>query len=206
MLTAAGGGAAPVKSRRFAAKYSSIVPWKSRWSWRQVREDERVEADAVEPVQHRGVRGRLERDAAVARVEHLAERPLQVDRLGRRAHDRPRLAADRGSRRCRAGRAGGRRPSRIACSRNAVVVLPFVPVTPATSSSRVGSPKKTSAAVAIAARATARRAAEPPARRRARRRATTAPRSTASPAKSCPSACSPGTQKNAAPGVTARVS
>ena len=37
--------------------------------------------------------------------------------------------------------------------RNAVVVFPLVPVTPATSSSRVGSPKKTSAAVAIAARA-----------------------------------------------------
>ena len=33
-----------------------------------------------------------------------------------------------------------------------MVVLPFVPVTPATSSSRVGSPKNTSAAVAIAAR------------------------------------------------------
>ena len=34
-----------------------------------------------------------------------------------------------------------------------MVVLPFVPVTPATSSARVGSPKKTSAAIAIAARA-----------------------------------------------------
>ena len=61
---------------------------------RQVREHERIEADAVEPVQHRGVRGRLERDAAVARVEHLAERPLQVDRLRRRAHDGPNLASD----------------------------------------------------------------------------------------------------------------
>jgi hypothetical protein len=38
----------------------------------------------------------------------------------------------------------GRRPpaSRIEASRNAVVVLPFVPVTAATSSSREGSPKK----------------------------------------------------------------
>ena len=40
----------------------------------------------------------------------------------------------------------------IARRRNAVVVLPFVPVTPATSSSPDGSPKKTSAATAIAAR------------------------------------------------------
>ena len=60
----------------------------------QVREHERVEADAVEPVQHRRVRGGLERDAAVAGVEHLAERSLQVDRLRRRADDRPHLAAD----------------------------------------------------------------------------------------------------------------
>ena len=61
---------------------------------RQVREHERVEADAVEAMQHRRVRGRLERDAAVARVEHLAKRPLQIDRLGRGAHDRPNLSSD----------------------------------------------------------------------------------------------------------------
>ena len=60
----------------------------------QVREDERVEADAIEPVQHRGVRGGLERDAAIPGVEHLAEGALQVDRLGRRPHDRPRLPSD----------------------------------------------------------------------------------------------------------------
>ena len=33
MLTAAGGGCAPVNSRRFAWKYSSIDPCRSRWSW-----------------------------------------------------------------------------------------------------------------------------------------------------------------------------
>ena len=42
--------------------------------------------------------------------------------------------------------------SSIARSRNAVVVFPFVPVTPASSSSFVGSPKKTSAATAIDSR------------------------------------------------------
>jgi hypothetical protein len=60
----------------------------------EVGEDERVEPDAVEAVQHRRVRRRLERDAAVAGVEHLPERPLQVDRLGSRSHDGPNLAAD----------------------------------------------------------------------------------------------------------------
>src|SRR5439155_513274 len=49
----------------------------------------------------------------------------------------------------------GRRPAapRIEWRRNVVVVLPFVPVTPATSSVRVGSSKKTTAAWAIALRA-----------------------------------------------------
>ena len=118
----------------------------------QVREDERVEADAVEPPERRAVRRRLERDAAVARVEHLAEEPLEIDRLRRRERRRAPLAADDPL-----DRPDQARPapaaSRIACSRNAVVVLPFVPVTPATSSSFVGSPKNTSAATAIAARA-----------------------------------------------------
>ena len=53
-----------------------------------------VEADAVEPTQRRAVRGGLERDAPVAGVEHLAEEPLQVDRLGRRVRRRARDAAD----------------------------------------------------------------------------------------------------------------
>ena len=48
----------------------------------------------------------------------------------------------------------GRRPaaSRIACSRNAVVVFPFVPVTAATSSVSDGRPKNSAAAGPIAAR------------------------------------------------------
>ena len=60
----------------------------------QVREHERVEADAVEPAQRRAVRARLDGRAAVAGVEHLAEEPLQVDRLGRRERRGPALAAD----------------------------------------------------------------------------------------------------------------
>ena len=60
----------------------------------EVREDENAKADAIEPVEDRGVRRRLHRARAVAGVEHLAERPLQVDRLGRRPHDAAPLAAD----------------------------------------------------------------------------------------------------------------
>ena len=40
------------------------------------------------------MRRRLHRARAVARVEHLAKEPLQVDRLGRRALDAAALAAD----------------------------------------------------------------------------------------------------------------
>ena len=99
----------------------------------------------------------------------------------------------------------GRRPAaaRIAKSRNVVVVFPFVPVTPATSSSSVGSPKNASAARAIAARTSATTSCGTSSVERpldderdgAGRRP---PRG----AKSCPSACAPGTQKNSAPGET----
>ena len=55
----------------------------------------------------------------------------------------------------------GRRPAaaRTRVERNALVVLPLVPVTPATCSSSVGRPKNSSAATAIAARARRRRRA-----------------------------------------------
>ena len=61
---------------------------------REVREDERVEADAVEPVEHRAVGRGLDRDAPVAGVEHLAEEALEVDRLGRRVRGGPGRASD----------------------------------------------------------------------------------------------------------------
>jgi hypothetical protein len=60
----------------------------------QVRERERGEADPVEAPELGAVRRRLHRGAAVARVEHLAERALEVDRLGCGANCRPCLAAD----------------------------------------------------------------------------------------------------------------
>ena len=114
---------------------------------REVREDERVEAHPVEPVQRRAVRRGLDGDAPVARVEHLAEEPLQVDRLGRRVRRRAHLAADDPLDGADEPWLSALRPSRTDRSRNVVVVFPFVPVTPTTSSARVGSPKKASAAI-----------------------------------------------------------
>ena len=61
---------------------------------RQVRERRRREAHAVDPVQLERVRRHLHRAGPVAGVEHPPERPLQVDRLGRRPLDRLGDAAD----------------------------------------------------------------------------------------------------------------
>ena len=123
----------------------------------EVGEHERVEAHAVEPVEDGAVGRRLDRDARVAGVDHLAEEPLEVDRLGRGVRGGPGRASDDpldGADETRSS--GPRQRARSAAGRH-VVVLPFVPVTPATSSDRVGWPKKLSAATAIAARASSTR-------------------------------------------------
>ena len=118
------------------------------------------------------------------------------------------LAADDAARRCRAARASGPAASRIEWSRNAVVVFPFVPVTPATVELVAsGSPKNASAATRHRRprvlddelrhgerRAGARRRARPHRPRRPR------PRSRARPARA------PGTQKKSVPAATRRAS
>ena len=120
---------------------------------REVREDERVEADAVEPPQRasRATRPRRRRSGHPRR----ASRGRGAAGRSPRASCAARAAARRRrpTRRCRRARASGPAASSTERSRNVVVVLPFVPVTPATSSARVGSPKKQSAATAIDARA-----------------------------------------------------
>ena len=92
-FTAAGGGCGPVNSLRFAWKYSSIVPCRSRWSWLRFVKTSDVEAHTVEAPQRGSVRARLDGCAAVSGVEHLPEEPLQIDRLGRRERRRASLAA-----------------------------------------------------------------------------------------------------------------
>ena len=62
----------------------------------QVGEDQRGEPDPVQAPECRAVRGRLHRATPVARVEHLAEEPLEVDRLGGRPRRRAALAVDPG--------------------------------------------------------------------------------------------------------------
>src|SRR5207248_9157639 len=53
----------------------------------EVREDEDAEADAVEPVENGRVGRRLHHARAVARVEHLSERALEIYRLRRGPQD-----------------------------------------------------------------------------------------------------------------------
>ena len=93
-LTAAGGAAAPDEQlplRREVVLHRLV---EVEVILAQIGEDERIKADAVEPVQHRRMRGRLERDAAIAGVEHLTEGALEIDGLGCRAYDRAHSAAD----------------------------------------------------------------------------------------------------------------
>ena len=60
----------------------------------EVREHENGEADSVEAMKDGRVRRRLHRARSVTDVQHLAEQPLQVDRLGGRAHHAPALPTD----------------------------------------------------------------------------------------------------------------
>ena len=86
--------------------------------------------------------------------------------------------------------------------RNAVVVLPFVPVTPTTRSCAVGLPWNAAASGPIAARTlgTSTSGTSRPSGRS--HTSAAAPRLTASAANSCPSTTKPGTQKKSVPGVT----
>ena len=61
---------------------------------RQVREHEHREPCSFEPALRGCHRRRLHHAGAVAAVEHLAEQPLQVDRLGRVQPDLAHLVAD----------------------------------------------------------------------------------------------------------------
>ena len=96
--------------------------------------------------------------------------------------------------------------SRISRTRNAVVVFPFVPVTPTTRSSAVGSPKNRAASGAIAARASATTIWGTSTSSSRSTTSATAPAATTWAANSCPSAFSPGTQKNSVPGPAFRLS
>ena len=93
--------------------------------------------------------------------------------------------------------------SRISRTRNAVVVLPLVPVMPTTRSSAVGSSWKRAAAGPIAARTSGTTISGTPRPSGRSTTSATAPRSTASGAKSWPSAVKPRTQKKRLPGRTA---
>ena len=86
-----------------------------------------------------------------------------------------------------------------------MVVLPLVPVTPTTRSSREGSPYQREAMSAIARRTegTMTCGASTPVSRS--QTSAAAPASTAAAANLCPSNESPGTQKKSVPSATSRV-
>ena len=88
--------------------------WKSRWSRSRLVKTSTAEPDPVETAQRRAVRGRLHRAAAIARVEHLAEEPLEVDRLRGRPGGGAPLAVDTSLDRPQQSRpAPGRRQHRV---------------------------------------------------------------------------------------------
>ena len=180
--------------------------WKSRCSWLRF-----VKTSAAKRTRSRRCNADACDDASIARravagVEHLAEEPLQVDRLRRRPLDAAALAADpRLDRPDEARPAAGGGEDREEQHRRRRLAV------------RAGD-----AGDLRAPRSAARRTRPPraPSRRARRRRRPAEPRSSsgrsttsaaapaasASAAKSCPSTCAPRTQKNAAPGVTARAS
>ena len=93
--------------------------------------------------------------------------------------------------------------SNMAASRKAVVVLPFVPVTPTTASCSLGRPQSTCASGPSAARTrSARTCGSATAGSGRSTSSAIAPRAAASDASSCPSRDDPGTQAKSVPGET----
>ena len=154
----------------------------------EVGEDEHCKPDPVETAQRRAVRGRLHRAAAIARVEHLAEEPLEVDRLRGRPGGGAPLAVDTSlDRPQQSGPAPGRRQHRVEEERRRRLARRARDA--GDGQLLVGRPKNSSATTAIAAResettscgtctqagagrrARPHRSGSPPRRNRGRRRA-----------------------------------
>ena len=203
-LTAA-GGLPSTNRRRFAAKYDSMSPWKSRWSWLRF-----VKTSAEKRTRSSRCSSDACDDASIAHERSPASSISRKIRCRSIASGVVRTTPRRSppTRASTVPSRPGRRPAaaRMAKSRNDVVVFPLVPVTPTTSSSSVGRPKNSSAATAIAARALGTTTCGTGRSSGRSTTSATAPRSTASGAKSCPSARAPGTQKNSDPGAAARAS
>ena len=172
----------------------------------QVGEHGRGDVHAGGALELQRVRGDLHRARDVARVEHLAERALEVERLGRRPHDRAILPAhdrlDRPEQAAAQARALQQRPREE--RRRGLAV----------GAGDAGDPQRRRRIAVEARRGDRHRLAHvgrprPRARRApaaAARPARRRPRATASGAKSCPSRVKPGTQKNRVPAATSRLS
>ena len=194
-----------MKSRRLAWKYSSIVPCRSRWSWlRFVKtsaakrtRSSRLSADPCDEASITTFRSPASSISRKSRCRSIASGVVN----GAERRSPPTIHSTVPTSPVDLPAA-----SSIACSRNVVVVFPFVPVTPTTSSSFVGSPKNTSAATAIAALESGTTSCGTATSKDRSATSARAPRSSAAGARSCPSTRAPGTQKKSAPSATARVS
>ena len=138
-LTTEARGCSSVNSRAFASPYAAIVPWKSRWSCvRFVNAATRKRTASTRSSASPWLDTSITRWVARARTASRATRARSsasgVVWLAGATVDPTRVIT--------VVESAGRQPRRasIASTRNAVVVLPFVPVMPTTSSAAVGSP------------------------------------------------------------------
>ena len=199
-----------VNSDALAASYSSMEAWKSRWSWdRLVKTETSKTTPSTRPSVSAWLltsmatasvpRSRMTASSAcrsgasgVVRALGSTSSPMRVSTVPSRPVERP----------------AARSP---ASSRKAVVVLPFVPVTPSTSRSALGAPyTQREAAPSTPRGSSATSSGTPRSPQRAAPsgsvRTAVAPRSTAAGAKSAPCARAPGSAAYRSPGCTARES
>ena len=165
---------------------------------REVREHERGEANAVEAAELGAVRGRLERAApfpasSISRNVRCRSMASAVVRRRRDLVPDTRLDRPEQARASDPPRRGSRR------ARYAVVVLPFVPVTPATSSSARRVPEELGGRDRHRPRASSTTSCGTASSSGRSTTSATAPRATASAAKSWPSARRPGRRRTTLP-------
>ncbi len=141
LMTAASGAPAPVPSNKQALRREIFLERLViiEMIAREIRENRDREMAAPQAVHCQRVRTGFQHRVRAARIADFREHLLQIERLGRGVHRR--AAAPR---RLIAG--GADRPvvnpaaCKIESTRNVVVVLPFVPVTPTSFSASAGRP------------------------------------------------------------------
>ena len=195
-------GQRPSNNDALAARYASIEPWKSRWSCErlvnpiaascsasrrpiEIAIDDASSTHAVSPASSMRASSRCRSGASgVVSASRSRTPPTRASTVPSRPLGRP--AA-----------------SNIAATRNAVVVFPFVPVTPTTAMCSLGLPAITCASGPSASRTRRARTCGSPTSTSGRSTSSAeAPRAAAWGASSWPSWDDPGTQAKNVPGET----